>query len=160
MSKPLSELARSILSQIDQHEGVALHEIYNAHSQAKSKKAVYDTLYRLTDQKLVVLTKHGYEISPDGAKLIHTFFPKKDGVWKIIIFDIPESKRPVRTFLRQKLTSLGFKKWQNSIWVSPYALDKDLETELLQLAQHYFIRLIKTTEINYDADLRRLFPTS
>ena len=76
------------------------------------------------------------------------------------MFDIPESKRPVRNFLRQKLHALHFKKWQNSIWVSPYTLDPELEAELLNLAAKYFIRLIKTTDINYDKDLRKLFPES
>jgi DNA-binding transcriptional regulator PaaX len=158
MSKPLSYLSREILVYLDSSGRVTLHELYNAHGQAKTKKTIYDTIYRLKVQGLVVLTKSGYEISLEGAAVIHSYFPKKDGIWKLIIFDIPESKRPVRTFLRQKLQSLNFKKWQNSIWASPYELDPELERELLQLAQKYFIRLIKTTDINYDKDLARLFP--
>jgi phenylacetic acid degradation operon negative regulatory protein len=92
-----------------------------------------------------------------GTQLIHKVRPKKDGIWKIIIFDIPESKRAVRNTLRSKLNSLGFKKWQNSIWISPYALDPTIEEELNQLATKLFIRLIKTTDINYTEDLEKLF---
>jgi len=158
MPKPLSLLSKQILQYLNARDGSALHEIYNSHDQAKSKKAVYDALYRLQQQGLVVMTRRGYEVSPEGAGVIHSLSPKKDGVWKLIIFDIPEKQRPVRTFLRQKLQALHFKKWQNSIWVSPYELDPELEKELLQLAQKYFVRLIKTTDINYDKDLARLFP--
>jgi DNA-binding transcriptional regulator PaaX len=158
MPKPLSPLSLDILKYLDSRFGATLHEIYNAHEQAKSNKIVYDTLYRLLNQSLITLTKNGYQITPEGVKVIHTYFPKKDGVWKLIIFDIPESKRAVRNFLRQKLQLLHFKKWQNSIWVSPYALEEDLEKELLQLAQKFFVRLIKTTDINYDKDLKKLFP--
>lgn len=158
MAKPLSPLSRQLLRYLDNKQSSSLHELYNAHAQAKSKKAVYDTLYRLSEQRLVAVTKNGYQVTMEGAQLIHTLFPKKDGIWKIIIFDIPESKRPVRTFLRQKLQTLNFKKWQNSIWVSPYALGPELEKELLQLAQKYFVRLIKTTDINYMKDLQKLFP--
>jgi DNA-binding transcriptional regulator PaaX len=158
MSKPLSELSKSILQSLQQHQAKMLHEIYTAHAQAESKKAVYDALYRLEQQGLVQKTTKGYLITAEGAKLIHNFFPVRDGVWKLITFDIPESKRPVRNFLRQKLQALGFKKWQNSLWVSPYALDPELEQELLQLAQKFFVRLIKTTDINYDKDLKKLFP--
>ena len=158
MSKPLSGLSKTILRSLYIKQGQMLHEIYNAHAQAESKKAVYDTLYRLEQQGLVTKVKDSYQTTPEGGKLIHNFFPSRDGVWMMIVFDIPETKRPVRNFLRQKLQALGFKRWQNSIWVSPYALDPELETELLQLAQKYFVRLIKTSDINYDKDLNKLFP--
>ncbi len=160
MSKPLSGLSKTILRSLYIKQGQMLHEVYTAHAQAESKKSVYDTLYRLEQQGLVAKVKDSYQTTSEGAKLIHNFFPSRDGVWKMIVFDIPESKRPVRNFLRQKLTALGFKRWQNSIWVSPYSLDPELETELLQLAQKYFVRLIKTTDINYDKDLKKLFPAS
>jgi CRISPR-associated endonuclease Cas2 len=75
----------------------------------------------------------------------------------MVIFDIPERQRTVRTFLRNRLKTLGFKMWQASIWVSPYRLDKKLEDELAQLAEKFFIRLIKTTDINYTKDLENLF---
>ena len=83
--------------------------------------------------------------------------PKKDGVWKLVIFDIPEKHKYVRNVLRAKLKTLHFKKWQNSIWASPFALDEEIETELLALAKKFFVRLIKTTEINETKDLEEMF---
>jgi DNA-binding transcriptional regulator PaaX len=158
MSRPLSAQTLRILKYIGGKSSVTLHTLYTAHTQAQSKKEVYDSAYRLEAAGLVELTKKGYEITPQGALLIHTYAPKRDGIWKFIVYDIPESKRGVRVFLRQRLRELKFKKWQNSIWVSPYELSPELERELLLLAQRYFVRLIKTTDINYDADLKRLFP--
>jgi hypothetical protein len=63
----------------------------------------------------------------------------------------------VRNVIRSKFVSLGFKKWQNSIWISPYTIAPEIEAEINDLAKHFFIRLIKTTDINVTDDLERLF---
>ncbi len=41
-----------------------------------------------------------------------------DGKWRIVVFDIPESKRLVRDILRSRLKMWGFKPWQKSVWAS------------------------------------------
>ncbi|HEX3095488.1 MAG TPA: hypothetical protein VHQ20_00015 [Patescibacteria group bacterium] len=157
MPRPLSELSRHILILLNDKGPLMLHQLYELCPNESSKKKVYDTMFRLTSQGLVELANDRYSISEDGAILIHTIDKKRDGVWKIILFDIPETKRSVRNVLRSKLTSLGFKKWQNSIWISPYTLAPEIEDELNQLAKHFFIRLMKTTEINVTDDLEQLF---
>jgi CRISPR-associated endonuclease Cas2 len=157
MAKPLSQFSTNMLASLGESNGKTLHDIYNTHTQAKSKKSVYDTLYRLISQELVKKDGELYHITPEGQRLIHTVSRKKDGIWKIVVFDIPESKRYIRNVLRSKLQSLGFQKWQNSIWVSPFELHPDVENELNELATKMFIRLIKTTDINYTADLDKLF---
>lgn len=157
MPRPLSELSRHILVLLSHNGPMMLHQLYDLCPTESSKKKVYDTLFRLTGQGLVNLNSDRYSISEDGAILIHTIDKKRDNVWKIIIFDIPETKRQVRNVLRSKLTSLGFKKWQNSIWISPYTLAPEIEEELNELAKHFFIRLIKTTEINATDDLEAMF---
>lgn len=157
MPRPLSELSRHILILLSNKGPMMLHQLYELCPNDASKKKVYDTLFRLTSQGLVNLESDRYSISEDGAILIHTIDKKRDDVWKIIIFDIPETKRQVRNVLRSKLTSLGFKKWQNSIWISPYTLAPEIEAELNELAKHFFIRLIRTTEINETTDLEKMF---
>jgi DNA-binding transcriptional regulator PaaX len=75
----------------------------------------------------------------------------------MIIFDIPEQRREIRDFLRTKLKQLGFKKWQNSIWITPYALPSELVKELRQLSDKFFIRLIIVESINNTHGLEELF---
>lgn len=126
----------------------------------KSRKAAYDTIFRLVQQGLLEYANPARTqlvLTSDGAALLTTRFPERDGVWKMVIFDIPERQRQVRTFLRNRLKALGFKKWQSSIWLSPYKLDPRLEAELAELAGKFFIRLIKTTDINYTKDIEKLF---
>jgi DNA-binding transcriptional regulator PaaX len=158
MPRPLSTLAYTLLLLIQEKPGISFHEIVPSHVQAKTPKQVYDTLYRLVQQELLRQTHRRYTLSPEGEEVIHKKHPSKDGIWKLIIFDIPESQRKVRNFLRQKLQTLGFKKWQHSIWATPFVLDPDLEQELETLARQYFVRLIKTSDINYTDDLEKLFP--
>lgn len=43
---------------------------------------------------------------------------KWDGKWRIVIFDIPEQKRIIRNLFRRRLKDWGFKRWQQSVWVT------------------------------------------
>jgi DNA-binding transcriptional regulator PaaX len=157
MPRPLSELSRHMLVLLSNKGPLMLHQLYELCPTETSKKKVYDTLFRLTGQGLVDLKDDRYSITDDAAILIHTIDKKRDGVWKIIIFDIPETKRQVRNVLRSKLSSLGFRKWQNSIWISPFIIAPEIEAELNELAKHFFIRLMKTTDINVTDDLEKMF---
>jgi len=44
----------------------------------------------------------------------------RDGQLRILVFDIPESKRHLRDRFRQHIKWLGFKRHQRSVWVSKY----------------------------------------
>lgn len=43
-----------------------------------------------------------------------------DGKWRIVVFDIRETRRWMRAKLRQTLNVLGFVRLQDSVWVYPY----------------------------------------
>lgn len=42
-----------------------------------------------------------------------------DGLWRIVMFDIPEHKRGARDAIRRLLKQLGFKQIQRSVWIHP-----------------------------------------
>lgn len=59
-----------------------------------------------------------------------TLKPQKwDGKWRLVIFDIKETKKGKRDRIRRNLARFGFEKLQNSIWVYPYECE-DLITFL------------------------------
>ncbi len=122
-----------------------------------SGKDFYNYLFRLSQQELITKNEHAAAISEQGKKLLKRLVPERDGVWKLVIFDIPEKHKYVRSVLRGKLKQLHFKKWQNSIWASPYAIDPDIERELDDLGKKFFVRLIKTTQINHIEGLEKIF---
>lgn len=50
-----------------------------------------------------------------------------DGRWRLVIFDIPETKRDVRDRLRRALDKLGLGILQASVWISPNDIKSEIE---------------------------------
>lgn len=50
-----------------------------------------------------------------------------DGKWRVVIFDIREKRRRVRSQLRLLLSNAGFVRLQDSVWVYPYPCDEFIE---------------------------------
>ena len=45
---------------------------------------------------------------------------KWDRKWRLVLFDIPETKKKTRDALRRKLKNLGFMEFQKSVFIYPY----------------------------------------
>lgn len=77
----------------------------------------------------IVLTKSGkkkiLEYNIDDLKLNKE--KKWDGKWRMIMFDIPNSKKKIRDILRQKLKLLEFYPIQKSVFISPYECEKEID---------------------------------
>ena len=161
MARIFTPLTLAILSEVNNNPGISLHQLQSKHHPTKAYKEIYNTAFRLTELELVTKqTTDGkicLTVTEEGKKTLQRNSPQKDGVWKLVIFDIPEKQKYVRVVLRAKLKALHFKKWQNSIWVSPYKIDGEIEAEFNELAKKFFVRLIKTTDINFTQDLDKLF---
>lgn len=76
------------------------------------------------------------QLDPEGA-LVSTAW---DGLWRIVMLDIPEARKQEREALRYLLKKAGFVAIKNSVWVSPHPLehlftgikaDLGLSTELM-----------------------------
>jgi len=81
-----------------------------------------------------------------------------DGKWRGIIFDIPEASRRERDFLRRELKTIGLVEVQQSVWLFPFDIEKELKT-LLKLWKTDFegdIRFVLIEKMN-DDDLRESF---
>jgi DNA-binding transcriptional regulator PaaX len=80
-----------------------------------------------------------------------------DGKWRIVLFDVPEQKRPIRDYLRNVLKRHGFVEFQRSMWVWPYKLPAFLTKLLSDPQMRRYTRAITTYDIDYDEDLRKQF---
>ncbi|HYF05902.1 MAG TPA: CRISPR-associated endonuclease Cas2 [Patescibacteria group bacterium] len=160
MARKHTDLSLELLEFIKKR-GTLKYSLLSQNYKGLKRKKVYDSLYRMVRQGYIEqFEKSGdsyIRLSSSGDRLLHTKSPRKDGIWKLIIFDIPEKHRKIRNSLRGKLQQLGFKKWQNSIWVSPYEIHEEIEQELQKLSDVFFIRLIKVASINNTKDLENLF---
>lgn len=82
--------------------------------------------------------------------------PKKDGVTRIITFDIPERESKKRRWIREELLGLGYSCLQKSVWIGYAPLPKNFfeDLDLLTLREHIHIFSInaKGTLANNDPD--------
>ena len=123
------------------------------------KRRLKRTLKRLYEAELIstkeingevilTLTKKGKErilrYKIDELKLKE---PKKwDQKWRLVIFDIPNSKKIAREIFRDKLKQLGFYRLQESVFIHPFECFDEIEflrqnfdikndVEILQIAK-------------------------
>lgn len=161
MSRPYNELTIAILQELTKKDEMSFAALHKTVSPAALYKEFYNMLFRMAASGLIEKNKRDKKltakITDEGKLLLRRKKPEKDGVWKLVVFDIPEKHKKIRGILRAKLKQLHFKKWQNSIWISPYRLDEEIENEFNELGKRYFVRLIKTTNINCTEDLERMF---
>lgn len=77
-----------------------------------------------------------YRLSQKGKNKIRKFIfdelsvaiPKEwDKKWRLVIFDIPESRRKERVALRKKLKDMGFYQCQKSAWIHPFPCLEEIE---------------------------------
>lgn len=85
------------------------------------------------------------EITPKGLMqfnnllledLIITRPPKWDGKWRIVIFDIPETKKHNRDLFRNNLQNLYFVQVQKSVYVYPF----ECTNEITLICEHLSIK--------------------
>ena len=99
-------------------------------------RSIYDqSIYRLKNKGLISVEKDLYKLSKKGLghhqnpyKIIKEKPQKKHKI--IIIFDIPESKRKTRDWLRRQIRDWDFKMIQKSVWVGYGSLPKEFNDRL------------------------------
>ena len=96
-------------------------------------------------------------INAESALFKNNFFQKWDGAWRILFFDIPESKRKYRDYLRRVLKRVGFKELQRSIWVYPYPVPAFLKELVFYKEIGSHARFVTTDSLENDEDLKKLF---
>lgn len=127
------------------------------------------TVTRLQNQKLISVSYQGketrIELLEKGRKRILSYEienlklnkGKWDGVWRVVIFDIPEKNRGARDFLRSKLRELGFYKLQKSVLVTPWECK-----DIVDFVKHYYflgdyVTLILTSSLEQEEYLKKYF---
>ena len=92
-----------------------------------------------------------------GEKRDHGVWDKK---WRLVVFDIGEYRRGTRDLLRRELSSFGFVRLQNSVWVYPH----DCEDFIVMLKADFKIGksvlYVVADRIEDDRYLKKLFGLS
>ena len=53
--------------------------------------------------------------------------PKWDGLWRIVMFDIPEDKKLARRSIGHAIQKLGCLQYQKSVFITPYSCSKEID---------------------------------
>lgn len=146
------------------------HPYARIFSRSRNRNTYQTTLTRLKKEGMVVKKGRGiFRLSSVGekaamfayidgeAKTFQRKAEKWDGVWRIIFFDIPEKKRHYRDFLRVVLKAIGFKEFQQSVWIYPHQVPSFLKDLLFEENIKRYTRFISAERIDFDQDLRRIF---
>src|SRR3989338_355512 len=94
-----------------------------------SQNAIYVARARLAKQGLIEYREGFWEATIKGRRAFQVMTlseqirkkPRRwDKKWRLLIFDITESKRGLRAKVRNTLSTMGFRKLQNSVCAYPY----------------------------------------
>lgn len=86
---------------------------------------------------------------------------KWDGVWHVVIFDIPMTRaRKVRSELHRAMKLYGFYMLQKSVWVYPHDCEEFLKSLKGYLGVSNDIVYMKSNFIENDRELKRTFSLS
>ena len=124
--------------------------IYLKYTSNYSQKSFYTTIRRLEKRGLIQkfkregikhlkLTNLGQAVLENHRSDSKKHLPAWDQKWRLVIFDVPESKTELRKYLRKYLIKMGFGKVQRSVWISPYGYRKEVSQYLEKLKLKDFV---------------------
>jgi len=123
------------------------------------KNRGYAHIRNENDQIVVEITKKGkkrflsYKIRDLKIKK-----PKQwDGKWRIVIADVPETKRAARDVLRSTLKKIGFYQLQKSVWVHPFECENEIKYLKESFELHLYLYFIVTEKIDEDIKIKKFY---
>ena len=136
------------------------YRINQAFQKLHKKKLV--NIYTKNGNQVVEITRAGnkkvLEYNLDDMKLKKP--AKWDGWWRIVMFDIPQSKKRARDAVSRKIKELGLYPIQKSVFVSPYLCKNEIDFigEFFDVRKH--IIYIKAKEIEGVREIKNHFGVS
>lgn len=76
-----------------------------------------------SQSRIFRLTLKGHQVITGDRDPEYEWSRKWDGIWRMVLFDIPESKRSLRRTLRKILHCHHFGCFQKSVWIYPHLDD-------------------------------------
>lgn len=112
-----------------------------------AKRKNYIRVKNLEGKKAIMFTKEGLNKVLKASFTIEGKTKRKDGKWIMLMFDIPEKWRKSRNLLRSILHNLGYKLFQQSVWVTPYDVSEKTEKLLQMYNLDRFVKIFLIEEI-------------
>mgnify|MGYP001584981984 CR=1 FL=1 len=111
------------------------------------KRSNYIKAANLKEKKAIMLTREGIDKILKISFAMEKMIKRNDGKWVMLIFDIPEKYGKSRNLLRNILKNLGYKMFQQSVWITPYDVSEKTEKLLQFYSLDSFIRIFLIEEL-------------
>lgn len=131
MSSPKEKYSKKILKKLVERPAIAIEDLKE--KEVKTSYAISRALKTLVEGKYAEIhqsERQNYaRITSRGKSKLNTMLLESedalvpqtwDGFWRIILLDLPESRKNERESLRYLLKKAGFVCLKNSAWISPY----------------------------------------
>lgn len=136
-----------------------VHRDYFRREVAELKKYKYISVEKEHGEYQIRLTALG--VHRAIARSFHAIaIPKPshwDGIWRMVVFDIPDTHKSAREGFREKLKAMGFHSLQKSIFVFPYPCEAELKFLISIYDIDAYVRFIETNHIVDDNDIQKYF---
>ncbi len=136
----------------------------------KDKIKFSHEMYRLTRagaiKKYIDEKGEFIELTDKGQKMLKKYFieqldikssVKWDKKWRIVIFDIPDTKKNERDILREKLERIGFIKLQESVYVFPFECGLEIDTLKKMYLIEPYVQYVLADRIETEMNLLEIF---
>lgn len=104
--------------------------------------------------------KSVYSLTIKGYQSICLQFPffrflkeEWDGRWRIISYEIPETKREIRDRLRREMKGWGLGPWHRSFWMTPHPIVSDLRDLVFGREEEKYVQAFESTHVFGDMNI-------
>lgn len=111
------------------------------------KRNNYIYIKDLQGKKALMLTKKGISKALKASFKSKNKQKRLDGKWIMIAFDVPQKYHKARNLLRSVLKNLGYKIFQQSVWVTPYDVSEKTETLLQYYTLDKYVKIFLIEEL-------------
>ncbi|MCX6724155.1 MAG: CRISPR-associated endonuclease Cas2 [Candidatus Staskawiczbacteria bacterium] len=111
------------------------------------KRKGYIKAKNLEGKQGMLLTKQGIDKAFTTSFKLGKGKKRKDGKWAMLIFDMPKRRRKERDLLRSVLCNLGYKMFQQSVWMTPYDVSDKTEKLLQRYSLDKYVRIFIIEEL-------------
>lgn len=126
---------------LDQYQEISVRNLYRAFylpGYSGKRQSLYELASRLVKvgeiEKIIKNGEIYLKLTSQGGSFFDELISLKklseknwDGFWRLVIFDISEIDRKTRDFIRRRLKEWGFVMWQESVYISPHPLEKEID---------------------------------
>jgi DNA-binding transcriptional regulator PaaX len=165
----LISVAEKALEKSEQLDALSVIEKFRPESRDERNR-VWKAIKYLEEQNRIQLQKKGnrhymYMTETGEMKLAEeeiwelAIRPQKkwDGVWRLVLCEVPVSLSRNRALFREKLADMGLREYQQSVYISPHDCFKEVEAIAEWCGIFDYVRFVKATEVSDSEILKKEF---